>query len=185
MLQHIAEDHHYWRTSMASSTIKPVKRDLPPKGDRNPDPITNEAGAHPIEAGIGAAVAGAATGMVAGLAAGPIGAAVGTIAGGVAGGLAGKAVGEHIDPTLEKQWFDEYYSSINDPKRTTEDYRDAYHYGLTSRASRPNIPFDQVEDQLENEWSAREGSTVLEWNDARPAVQHAWSRPVPAKTCNR
>ena len=39
------------------------KVDLPPKGNRNPDPITDAPGSHPIETGIGAAVAGVATGM--------------------------------------------------------------------------------------------------------------------------
>src|SRR5947209_5745059 len=35
---------------MASGKKNPEKKvDLPPKGDRNPDPITGEAGAHPIE----------------------------------------------------------------------------------------------------------------------------------------
>jgi hypothetical protein len=49
------------------------KADLPPKGSRNPDPITDQPGSHPIETGIGAAVAGAASGLAAVAVAGPVG----------------------------------------------------------------------------------------------------------------
>ena len=76
------------------------KADLPPKGRRNPDPITNAPGAHPIETGIGAAVAGAASGLAVGAVAGPVAAVVGAAAGAVAGGYAGKGVGEIIDIPL-------------------------------------------------------------------------------------
>src|SRR5829696_9726496 len=75
--------------------------DLPPKGDRNPDPITDAAGAHPVEVGVGTALGGAAAGLAAGAAAGPIGAVIGAVVGGVAGGYGGKAVGEAIDPTTK------------------------------------------------------------------------------------
>ncbi|MFT3879647.1 MAG: hypothetical protein QM703_08305 [Gemmatales bacterium] len=44
------------------ATVKSTgkKTDLPPRGNRNPDPITGAAGAHPIETGVGAALGGAA-----------------------------------------------------------------------------------------------------------------------------
>src|SRR5581483_11714781 len=49
--------------------------DLPPYGPRNPDPVTDAPGSHPIETGIGAAIGGAASGLAVGtLTAGPIGA---------------------------------------------------------------------------------------------------------------
>ena len=80
---------------------------LPPTGSRNPDPITNAPGSHPIETGIGAAVGGAATGAAVGTVAGPIGTAVGAAVGAVAGGYAGKGVGEMIDPTTEDNWLRE------------------------------------------------------------------------------
>ena len=73
------------------------KVDLPPEGNRNPDPLTDAPGAHPIETGIGAAVAGAASGMAVGAVAGPVGAAVGAAVGAVAGGYAGKGIGEIAD----------------------------------------------------------------------------------------
>jgi len=164
---------------MATVRNTEKKTDLPPRGNRNPDPITDEAGAHPIETGVGAALGGAGAGFAAGMVGGPVGAAVGTVIGAVAGGLAGKEVGEYIDPTLEQQWLNEYYNTVGDKKRPIEDYREAYHYGLTAKANRKNIPFDQVEDELHDEWSNRDGSTVLDWDDVKPAVCHAYSRPIP------
>lgn len=65
----------------------------------NKDPITDEAGAHPIGVGAGAgsgALAGAAIGSMAG----PLGTIVGGMIGGIAGGLAGKEVAEAANPTV-------------------------------------------------------------------------------------
>jgi hypothetical protein len=95
-----------------ATNVNPAKKvDLPPSGNRNADPISDEPGAHPIETGIGAAVAGAASGLVAGAVAGPIAAAVGVAVGAVAGGYAGKAIGEEIDPTLEDHWLQDQFRS--------------------------------------------------------------------------
>ena len=81
--------------------------------DENRDPISGERGAHPVGTGVGAAAgglaAGAGTGAVVGTVAGPIGTAIGTAVGAavgaVGGGLAGKAVAEHIDPTVEHEYW--------------------------------------------------------------------------------
>ena len=51
---------------MATMTDPEKKIDLPPRGSRNADPITDAPGSHPIETGIGAAVAGAASGLAVG-----------------------------------------------------------------------------------------------------------------------
>ena len=59
--------------------------------DANRDPISGEAGAHPVGTGIGAAGAGT------------IGAVVGSVIGSVAGGLAGKGAAEKADPTVEDE----------------------------------------------------------------------------------
>src|SRR5688572_31526730 len=109
--------------------------DLPPKGPRNADPLTDAAGAHPIETGVGAAAGGAAAGLAIGALGGPVGAVIGGIVGGaVAGGLAGKGVGELIDPTTEDTWLREYFGTRKDRREgvTHEHYRPAYRYGLTS-----------------------------------------------------
>ena len=99
-----------------TATKDPEKTvDLPPHGPRNPDPITDVPGSHPIETGIGAVLGGAASGMAVGtLTAGPLGAVAGAIIGGAAaGGLAGKGIGELIDPTTEDNWIREYFGRKN------------------------------------------------------------------------
>lgn len=158
------------------ATVK--KTDLPPKGNRNPDPITNAAGAHPIETGVGAALGGAGAGFVAGMAAGPIGAVVGTVAGGVLGGLAGKEVGEQIDPTIENDWVNEYYSSVPRSSHSVDDYRPAYRYGLAARIRNNNTPFSEVEDVLKADWTSNQTDSHLSWDQARPAVMHAYQRDI-------
>lgn len=157
----------------------PKKADLPPKGDRNPDPITNEAGAHPIETGVGAALGGAGAGFAAGMIGGPVGAVIGTVAGAVVGGLAGKGIGESIDPTMEDRWLGEYYQSLPGVtrKRSQEDYREAYHYGLSSRLKN-DATYDESEHDLQEGWNSRQGSTMLEWEEVQPVVRHAYSRDL-------
>jgi phage tail tape-measure protein len=79
------------------------------KRDDNADPITGSPGAHPIEAGAGAAAGGFAAGAVLGAVGGPVGAAAGAVVGGVLGGLAGKEIGEQIDPTSQDAFWRENY----------------------------------------------------------------------------
>src|SRR5687768_13318593 len=133
--------------------------DLPPRGDRNPDPITDAAGAHPIEAGVGAALGGAAAGLAAGAAAGPVGAVIGAVVGGVAGGYGGKAVGELIDPTTEDPWLRESFrekSYVRDGD-TFDTYAPAYKYGGAAEHRLQGRPFEEVEDDLRTGWE-REGA---------------------------
>src|SRR5262249_13000107 len=103
--------------------------------DENRDPISGEAGAHPVGAGVGAALGGAAAGAAAGMAAGPVGTVVGAVVGGVAGGLAGKAVAEQIDPSVEEHyWRNEYTSrKYYDPAISYDEVGPAYQYGWESR----------------------------------------------------
>lgn len=96
---------------MVTRVSRKKKVDLPPKGKRNADPITDAAGSHPIETGIGAAVAGAVGGVAAGAVAGPVAAAVGVAVGALAGGYAGKGIGEVIDPTTEDTWLRDNFKS--------------------------------------------------------------------------
>src|SRR5262245_12305894 len=110
-----AADESTTRRAGVMDMATPRKReklaDVPPTGDRNPDPLTSAPGAHPIETGVGAALGGAAAGAAAGAVGGPAGAVAGAIVGGaVAGGLLGKGVGELIDPTTENEWLDDLYS---------------------------------------------------------------------------
>ena len=72
----------------------------------NADPITGEAGSHPISTGLGA-TGGAVTGAALGAVGGPLGVLVGGAVGAVVGGLAGKAAGEAVEPTHPDVYWQE------------------------------------------------------------------------------
>jgi len=159
--------------------------DLPPHGSRNPDPITDQPGSHPIETGVGAAVGGAATGAALGLAVSgplaPAGVVVGAIAGAVAGGLAGKGIGELIDPTTEDNWLREYFASDATRKTvrtgdTEETYRPAYRYGLTAGRTHAGRTFEQAEPELRAGWEKEHAVPGMTWDYARGAVRDAFDR---------
>jgi hypothetical protein len=157
-----------------ATTRNPEKSvDVPPQGDRNPDPITNAPGSHPVETGIGAAVAGAASGMAVGAVTGPVGAALGAAAGAIAGGYAGKGIGELIDPTTEDNWLRDNYQSRPYYRQgsTFDTYVPAYRYGATAESQYGEGRFDDIEGDLRSGW---EGD--MEWEDARGAVRDAYDR---------
>lgn len=158
--------------------------DLPPKGPRNADPLTDAAGAHPIETGVGAAVGGAAAGLAIGALGGPVGAVIGGVVGGaVAGGLAGKGVGELIDPTTEDTWLREYFGTRTHRKAdlTHEHFRPAYRYGIISAERFGGRRFDEVEPDLRAGWDAARGTSMLSWDEARDATRHAYDRHALAR----
>ncbi len=160
------------------ATKNPEKSvDVPPQGDRNPDPITDAPGSHPVETGVGAAIGGAASGMAVGAVAGPVGAAVGAALGAVAGGLAGKGVGELIDPTTEDNWLRDNYDSRPYVRTgdTFETHVPAYRYGAEAEAAYGEEPWDTVEPRLRDDWAAR-NCCDLEWDRANGAVRDAYER---------
>ena len=146
--------------------------------DRNPDPITNEAGAHPVGVGVGAAVTGALAGAAAGALGGPIGAAVGVVAGAVAGELGGKAVAESIDPTVEDQYWREAYPRRPYYSAQTKDdeYAPAYRYGWENRTRYQDRQFDDVEPELSTQWEKSRSTSRLSWEKAKLAVRDARDR---------
>jgi hypothetical protein len=161
------------------SHTREKKIDLPPRGSRNPDPITNEPGAHPIEAGIGAAAAGAAGGLAAGAVGGPIAAAAGVAVGAVAGGYAGKGIGELIDPTTEDNWLHDQFKSrpYVEENDTFEDFRPAFRYGALAESKYGDAGIDLTDPQLQRDWEASKESN-MPWTKAKAAVQDAYDRTV-------
>jgi hypothetical protein len=153
--------------------------DLPPRGTRNADPITKEAGSHPIETGIGAAVAGAATGMAVSAFAGPVASAVGAAVGAVAGGYAGKGIGELIDPTTEDNWLRDNFTSrpYVESDDNFEDFHPAYRYGALAEAKFGDAGIDLMEKQLQSDWEASK-ETNMPWTKAKGAVKDAYDRTV-------
>lgn len=150
---------------------------------RNEDPLSGEAGAHPIGSGIGAALGGLAAGAAAGSVAGPIGTVVGAIVGGIAGGLGGKAVAEELDPTVELGHLRETYSSraYYDPARPFDVYEPAYRTGLMNFEE--GIRFEERESDLRKVWESTKAQSKLTWDQARLAIKDAWDHC--AKECRR
>lgn len=144
---------------------------------RNEDPLSGEAGAHPVGAGVGAALGGAATGAVAGAIAGPVGTVVGAIVGGVAGGFAGKAVAEDYDPTVEvNYWRGEYANRpYYDKARPFNHVEPAYKAGMQAYDPATKATFDEREAIAREQWEQNDG-VVLTWDDARPAAKDAYTR---------
>ncbi|MFO0890809.1 MAG: hypothetical protein U0790_16895 [Isosphaeraceae bacterium] len=152
--------------------------DVPPTGSRNPDPITDAPGSHPVETGIGAAIGGAASGAAVGTVAGPVGTAIGAAVGAIAGGLAGKGIGELIDPTTQDNWLRDNFSSRSYARsgRTYDDYVPAYRYGGEVESQYSGRDFDDLESDLERDWTTRQHQTGMSWSDAKPAVRDAYDR---------
>ncbi len=151
--------------------------DLPPYGPRNPDPITNTPGSHPIEAGVGAAVGGAATGAAIGLLLGPPGVILGTIDGAVAGGLAGKGVGELIDPTTEDNWIREWLAERKHTQDVSDEHAaEAYRFGLKAEFDHPNETFDEVEPELRAKWEAQPKQDDPHWDDIHGSARAGYER---------
>lgn len=143
----------------------------------NRDPITGAPGSHPVGTGLGAAGGGAA-GAAIGAVAGPAGALAGAAIGAVVGGLAGKGVGEAVNPTAEDAyWRSQYDRETYYAKgRTYDDYSPAYRTGYEGRTRYNGKTFDEVEADLQRDYTTARGQSALEWKDARPATRAAWDR---------
>jgi hypothetical protein len=145
--------------------------------DANLDPISGEAGAHPVGVGIGSA-GGATIGAVVGSVAGPVGTALGAAIGGVAGGLTGKGLAEGANPTVEDAYWRENYASR--PYVTSgaryEAYEPAYRFGWEGRGRYGELNWENAEPRLREDWRRAGGESRLEWDRARPAVRDAWDR---------
>lgn len=147
------------------------------EANRNPDPITGEAGAHPVGTGVGAAAAGAA-GAAIGATAGPIGAVVGAVVGSVIGGLVGKSAAEAVNPTVEEGYWREHYRSrpyVRDDY-SYEDYHPAYRTGYEGYTRYAGRPYKEVEPELRHAYEAQYPSSSLTWDDAQYATRDAWDR---------
>jgi hypothetical protein len=147
--------------------------------DENRDPISGARGAHPVGTGLGAAAGGAATGAAIGSVAGPIGTVAGIAAGAIVGGLVGKGVAEHVNPTVEHEYWRENYrhEPYYTQGRNFEDYEGAYRTGYEGYARYGDRTWDEVETDLRSEYETKNrGTSELTWDEARPATRAAWER---------
>lgn len=132
---------------------------------------------HVLGAGSAALLGGSVGAALGAVLAGPAGLAVGTAVGGVLGAVAGNRASEAADPRRDLGHFQQifrtmpYYVAGHD----WHDYKPAYRYGLDTWAAHRGQPLEAVESQLQGDWeaAARFGSR-LHWQQARPAVAHAW-----------
>ena len=143
--------------------------------DLNRDPITDEAGAHPVGTGIGA-TGGAVAGATVGAIGGPIGMAVGGVVGAVVGGLAGKAAAEAVNPTVEEAYWRDNYSRepYYESGRKFDEYAPAYRLGVTGRTRYAD--WNQAETSMASEWETARGGSSLSWPQAKNASRAAWNR---------
>lgn len=155
-----------------------MTEDLNKPGTPNRDPLSGEAGAHPVGTGVGAAAGGMAAGAAAGTVAGPVGTVVGAAVGAVVGGLAGKGVAESIDPTVEDAYWRENYAKrpYVQPGSSYADYGPAYSHAASSYKTHAGQSFDEVEGTLGREWERAKGSSTLTWEHAKAATRDAWNR---------
>jgi hypothetical protein len=167
---------------MNSSKVPATKTNDPAA---NPDPITKSPGAHPVGTGIGAAAGGVtgiggavAAGAVMGSAGGPVGTAVGAVVGAVAGGLIGKGIAEHVNPSVEHEYWRQNYESrpYVTPGDSYDEYGPAYQFGWESRARNSDEDFDDAEGSLGKDWDKARGKSQLSWDQAKPAARDAWDR---------
>ena len=155
-----------------------TKREEARKEVRNEDPITGEAGAHPVGTGVGAALGGAAAGAAAGAVAGPVGTVAGAVVGALAGGLAGKAVAEEYDPTVEAAYWEEEHQRrpyYNDAYQYDQ-YRPAYQAGWEAHDADVNEDWASREAIARQRWENEGGARFMTWEDARPAAMDAYTR---------
>ena len=132
---------------------------------------------HVLGAGSAALAGGAAGAAIGAVVAGPAGLAVGAAAGGALGAIYGNRASEAADTRQDLGHFQQifktmpYYIDGHD----WHDYAPAYRYGLDSWSAHRGQSLEALESQLQGGWeaAARFGSR-LQWQQARPAVAHAW-----------
>ncbi|HET7126138.1 MAG TPA: hypothetical protein VFI26_03435 [Lysobacter sp.] len=132
---------------------------------------------HSIGSGAGA-VGGAVTGAAVGSAAGPAGTLIGAAAGAVIGAKAGDSIAEAVNPTEYTNHFHETYAKAPYyvSGREWNDYRPAYQYGYDTYGQYRGQRFEDVQDQLERDWTNARGESRLAWNEAKGAVRDGWHR---------
>jgi hypothetical protein len=167
-----------WSQMMA--TMKQVERANieNANGHRHDDPITGEAGAHPVGTGVGTALGSALAGAAVGLMAGPLGTLVGAIGGGVVGGLSGKAFAEGYDPTVEADYWRQEYRNrpYHNEQYSYEHYEPAYSAGWESYHADPNAAWKAREEAARELWENKGGPTNMGWEEARLAAEDAHHR---------
>lgn len=175
-----------------SSTIDNARPDLnSPPINNNHVPNMNEGGENLVATGAGT-LGGAAVGAAFGVVGGPPGAVVGGIIGGVVGAIAGSDIAQtnnQKDDSNDWQEEDNYWREnykkmpyyIEDKNLEYDrDYRTAYRLGYENRVdNNAEINFSEVESKLKTKWEQVKGSSRLQWEEAKFAVEDGLKKIHP------
>ena len=143
-----------------------------------PDPVTGEPSAATVGLGTGAVGGGLAGATVGGAVAGPVGVMVGGVAGAVAGAYGGTRIADTIYPPEEEQYWGEHHGEEEwaEKDSTYDQYAAAYRTGYQAYQNYGDKPYEEIEPQLEREYSQSDANRVVSWSRARPALKAAWRR---------
>ncbi|MDB9693625.1 hypothetical protein [Acinetobacter nosocomialis] len=175
-----------------SSTIDNARPDLnSPPTNNNHVPDMSESGENLVATGAGT-LGGAAVGAAFGVVGGPSGAVVGGIIGGVIGAIAGNDIAQtnnQKDDSNDWQEEDNYWREnykkmpyyIEDKNLEYDrDYRAAYRLGYENRVdNNAGINFSEVESKLKTKWEQVKGSSRLQWEEAKFAVEDGLKKIHP------
>ncbi|MCI0446042.1 hypothetical protein L0152_22855 [bacterium] len=96
------------------------------------------------------------------------------------GGLAPKSATQAIDLSVEEAYWKEKYKTrpYYSESREYDDYAIAFHYGWESAAKPENAgrKFEEIEPELERNWSSYTGSNKNTWQDFKDAIRDAYDR---------
>jgi len=144
----------------------------------NPDPLTGEAGSHPVGTGVGTAGGGLAGVAIGAAIAGPVGAAVGAVVGGVVGAYSGHGVAEAVNPTVEEEYWRENHTAQEwaEKDSTYEHFAPAYRTGYEGVTKYAGQHYHEIELDLARDYEKNDANPAIPWDRARPAVKAAWHR---------
>lgn len=175
-----------------SSTNDNARPDLnSPPTNNNHVPDMNEGG-EDLAAVSAGTLGGAAIGAAFGVVGGPPGAVVGGIIGGVVGGIAGNDIAQTNNQKDDSNswqeednyWRENYkkmpYYTEDKNLEYDRDYRVAYHLGYENRVdNNTEINFSEVESKLKTKWEQVKGSSRLQWEEAKFAVEDGLKKIHP------
>ena len=96
------------------------------------------------------------------------------------GGLGQKSASKTINLSEEEAYWKEKYKTrpYYNEGREYDDYALAFHYGWESAAKPENAgrKFEEIEPELERNWSSYTGSNKSTWQDFKDAIRDAYDR---------
>lgn len=176
-------------TSSTNDNARPDLNSPPTNNKHIPD--MNEGGENLAAVSAGT-LGGAAIGAAFGVVGGPPGAVVGGIIGGVVGGIAGNDIAQTNNQKDDSNnwqeednyWRENYkkmpYYTENKNLEYDRDYQAAYRLGYENRVpNNAEINFSEVESKLKTKWEQVKGSSRLQWEEAKFAVEDGLKKIHP------